>query len=617
MVVKAWVATHTGLPSIYSDTAVKVTVGDRVLADGSGPVLLSDALASPGVPTEYRVGSASYTLTRALGQADEGLITDASGRGVPGLTHVWDGDPVDWKSSVSRFGTRSARWSIEDPAVTGSSMFVLHDPALEDEMWRVVKRHGVVIIAPSQPTPGVPLRCVTVDSVGRKRLTPDGLLEFTVAWTESQISSGAAPVVTWGEWQALGDAAREKYGDMILRNLVPNPRGKYTSGTVEVRRNLASLGTVAGGTGLVVVNDAVSDPRFRSLARRAKITTPTTAVSSWWGTVSLPTVSVGDVYVYQIRVSSDLPVVDVNLGGGNTPQYTRTKLSDVDHGDGTRTLAYKLTITSASTNMTPSILLLLNLVDVSAGKVFLAGECCVEKTTALGDYFDGSYSPDPDLTPSWTGAENASPSVLSGVVPVRFEQDPNGRIYVSHDSEGNAVLTTFKNGTNSEGVWPNIGAVTEGQWVGISGWIYNPDNATSVKIQFGRVRQRNSPYEMIAPALITNEDMIAATSGFTYVSGAVQVTTSAPTVGVYLGTFTEPMGARFMVRDMMVSVADTQAEALAAVKQFFDGDGADDPLLAASWDGTPGQSPSTAKAAVGWQHKSMLDLARDIAGMPA
>jgi hypothetical protein len=40
--------------------------------------------------------------------------------------------------------------------------------------------------------------------------------------------------------------------------------------------------------------------------------------------------------------------------------------------------------------------------------------CAVRPTApTLGDYFDGSYSPDPDLTPSWTGAENASASVLT------------------------------------------------------------------------------------------------------------------------------------------------------------------------------------------------------------
>ena len=160
------------------------------------------------------------------------------------------------------------------------------------------------------------------------------------------------------------------------------------SGTV-VRRNLASLWGIVGGTGLVVVNDTAVDSRFFSLARRATITTPPTGGTSWWTNVALPTVSVGDVYVYQVRVSSDLTVVNVNLGGGNAPEYTRTMISDVDHGDGTRTLAYKLTINKASTNMTPNIILLLNLVNVAAGTVFLAGECCIEKTSVVGDFFDG------------------------------------------------------------------------------------------------------------------------------------------------------------------------------------------------------------------------------------
>ena len=41
----------------------------------------------------------------------------------------------------------------------------------------------------------------------------------------------------------------------------------------------------------------------------------------------------------------------------------------------------------------------------------------VEKSTVLRDYFDGSYSPDPDLSPVWVGTENASQSYLRGFVP--------------------------------------------------------------------------------------------------------------------------------------------------------------------------------------------------------
>jgi hypothetical protein len=47
-----------------------------------------------------------------------------------------------------------------------------------------------------------------------------------------------------------------------------------------------------------------------------------------------------------------------------------------------------------------------------AGSYMLFGDALVEKSPVLGVVFSGSYSPDPDLTPSWTGTENASASVL-------------------------------------------------------------------------------------------------------------------------------------------------------------------------------------------------------------
>lgn len=40
----------------------------------------------------------------------------------------------------------------------------------------------------------------------------------------------------------------------------------------------------------------------------------------------------------------------------------------------------------------------------------------VEKTSVLQPYFDGSFSPDPDLTASWVGPVNASASILTGRV---------------------------------------------------------------------------------------------------------------------------------------------------------------------------------------------------------
>lgn len=51
-------------------------------------------------------------------------------------------------------------------------------------------------------------------------------------------------------------------------------------------------------------------------------------------------------------------------------------------------------------------------------------------------YFDGNTSPDPDLTPSWTGAVNNSESVLTGLMPSNVVQPYTGQgiTYLTSDS---------------------------------------------------------------------------------------------------------------------------------------------------------------------------------------
>lgn len=206
MVVKTWVATHTGLPSIYSDTAVRVTVGNRVLADGTKPVLLSDALAAPGVPTQYVVGSDTVTMTRRADGAQYALLTRLSGRGITGLWYRDLGDPESWDSDVVRYPGGGARWSEHTPLRTGSGRFILWDPTQIPVVWDLFRWKEPLIVAAAAPVPGAsPLRVVTVDRASRQRLTPDGATTWDVSWTESPLSqhTGAAEVVTWGEWQAF------------------------------------------------------------------------------------------------------------------------------------------------------------------------------------------------------------------------------------------------------------------------------------------------------------------------------------------------------------------------------------------------------------------------------
>lgn len=71
-----------------------------------------------------------------------------------------------------------------------------------------------------------------------------------------------------------------------------------------------------------------------------------------------------------------------------------------------------------------------------------------EKAPQVGDYFDGTASPDPDLVPSWTGAANASPSILTGpdstqpILVTGYEATRQGRSTV-HDLIGGGIAVAL------------------------------------------------------------------------------------------------------------------------------------------------------------------------------
>ena len=418
-----------------------------------------------------------------------------------------------------------------------------------------------------------------------------------------------------------------RQGDKFIlgrHNLVPNGQGRYTSGTVEVRRNLANkpAGTTisvnpgelgfkdrwagSGGAQQVTLLTGIQGPVGTGIttAVRKTLTVIGTALNDvafghgLSGVDAYP-VTPGEVYTVSSywRVSRSQSRMPTNRITILNVDASGTVLNIIQGVNNTGPIVAdewnRVSNTFTVPKNTNFIEILQDVYFMESGALQVGDTLdgtglLVEKSSLLRPYFDGSYSPDPDLTPSWTGTANDSPSVLTGRVPTGLSNEGNGRRYVSHDSEGNAVLTTFRNGTGAYGVWAPIGAVTEGQWVGVSGWIYNPDGGTSTSRPFGKVWRGESPYDWLAPALITDADMRSATSGFTYVSGSVQVTSSSTLTRVLLGTFDAPIGARFMIRDMVVSVADTQEEALRLVQApYRDGDSP-----GWTWDGTPGQSAS-------------------------
>ena len=217
----AWIATHTGLPSFRLATtagtvrALSASDGSRswsILVTGTGAdVLLSDPMAQPGVPVTYSWGSSSWVLTRPVASSQwwRAMISRLDGRTVPSL--AWEGgsDKRSWSSPVKRFSSGVIRWALDDPAVTGEGELVLLDPSQGDLVWSIVRAHEPLVIMPGAPTESLPVRVLTVDSVSSERISGDGIVRFTVAWTEVPWSAAAlrsfsgAPVVTWGEWKSL------------------------------------------------------------------------------------------------------------------------------------------------------------------------------------------------------------------------------------------------------------------------------------------------------------------------------------------------------------------------------------------------------------------------------
>lgn len=221
-----WIATHTGLPSLSITGPRTVTVGARTLCTvpAGQTLLVSDALAVPGVPTEYSDGQTRVILTRRRSPGLD-VVADASGRAIPMLRWERDEASRQWSSDVVVYPAGGSRRPLITPARSGSGRFILMDPSLEDEAWRVLQSVGSVIIAAGVPVPGlVPLLVVEVESVTRSMARyRDGMLRFEVTWTESKGTSGAVPVVVWSEWAALGEGWQHRSSPELARLIAGMP----------------------------------------------------------------------------------------------------------------------------------------------------------------------------------------------------------------------------------------------------------------------------------------------------------------------------------------------------------------------------------------------------------
>ena len=234
----AWVASHTGLPCIYSPTPARVTSGWRVLADGTGPVWVADALATPGQVTTYQVGAETVRLTR---RDDGHCLTDTDGRRTVPL--AWLGDDSDATdprvSLMSPSGRRApvARWALQPSTPTGSLEAVTEGYAGTMAMRQLVAgttRTALVAIhsrarcqVPSCDIPTVRLVYATGVSSARSGRTDVAEREWQIDYRSTYAAditeSGAAPVVTWGEWAATGRGWQAMTALQVARTVAGMP----------------------------------------------------------------------------------------------------------------------------------------------------------------------------------------------------------------------------------------------------------------------------------------------------------------------------------------------------------------------------------------------------------
>lgn len=233
MTVKAWTATHTGLPCIYSDLPARVATTDgRVLSDGTGtgPILLSDALAVPGKPTAYTVGAQTVRTTR---RDDGHMLTSLSGRQRVQVTWLGDDDDeIDPRVAFMDVDSRRSpvtRHSLRASSPRGT-LNVQTGSAGTRELRELVEVRGPIVAVHSPRACEIPdcdiepVRVIVVSSVSSSRSgrvdSAHRIWKLTYreldAREQGKVGFGAAPIVTWGEWVAYQSRTGDRADHSLL-----------------------------------------------------------------------------------------------------------------------------------------------------------------------------------------------------------------------------------------------------------------------------------------------------------------------------------------------------------------------------------------------------------------
>ncbi|WP_313277716.1 hypothetical protein, partial [Timonella senegalensis] len=228
---------------------------------------------------------------------------------------------------------------------------------------------------------------------------------------------------------------------VTLTNLFANASFEAAGGMVEVRRNLASSPRAAttfswsaiGGTSGLTPNKPFTPVDAHCPTTCVQTVTTTTSgeralVSSLAGanlvtagktyTISLywacsETASVG--YRFAFLDAAGSVIGNLEYGSNQLGKSGRISITKTAPAG-----AVRLSIGAQISNA----------VVVPVGATFQATGVLIEDGAFLGDYLDGTYSPDSDLAPSWAGSADASESVLRGRLVTGAQSGGSGRVAV-------------------------------------------------------------------------------------------------------------------------------------------------------------------------------------------
>lgn len=232
MALMGWVATHTGLPSLYATgtgrlVAVTESGRERMIRNVSGAALVSDAGAAPGVDTAYRFGGDTVVLKR---EGDPGgsyarptdWLTTADGTVVADIRVLGDDErahETDAEVFTSALGRQIPRYRLGQSPATGTvevatvgegTLLLRELVAARQPLWLL--HNAVACQLRGCDVEGarliVPQRLVEVRSARRDVAQRNWDIFYTrvpdsLAGAAAERADGV-PVVTWGQWEAWG-----------------------------------------------------------------------------------------------------------------------------------------------------------------------------------------------------------------------------------------------------------------------------------------------------------------------------------------------------------------------------------------------------------------------------